>query len=690
MSKISRIDLYLHRSTGKPYVNTEAENVLVDKFSTLYTYAKAAQDANEHCSPDNLDKWRRAYLGTLNALKQDGTESKRLSRQLRKFVYEIVESKVDNSTPMPKIQPRYKSDLPLVGITENYIKFEIERVFTKYINDKSERSTYIDGTGWYKVGWDPFDNAHERSGNVKLDFRTVDEIVPQPGVNNYKELEYIFERQNVSIASIYDLYGKIIHPVKDNSNLVEVIYCYYLNENRLVGLFAWCPHSMQVICNEENWQIRKLRKCTMCGEINPTAAYCGFCGNKKFKFEVAEEEVLDEDLVEVYNPYEVGETTDPAMRNQLSSKIFLAKGTKIPFYQLRQLPFVPRPAVSSTDSIYGISEVKIILEMQDGINKVLSKAIDKTLKSGAVVTKPEKMKLGDSDDTFKIYGVRSAEEAQMVQTKQILADTSGDLTMAAVLYDSGKSSSGVTDSFQGKADSTATSGKAKQYAALQSAGRIQSLREMKAAAFSGVYELVLKFLLAFSDETRKYVRVLPDGSEKEECWNKYMFLDKDKNGVVYYRDDFHFSCDAASTLSQNRVQMWQETQDKFVQGAFGTPNDPRTLRLFWNTMDALQYPLAKIALAGIAENEKHLSPEIEQAIMQNPQILQMVVSMLQGQQDGRGGARPNSGPTGNGATHAANVERTNERNRANNRDVGAFSPQQGNVKSTGGVNNASV
>ena len=258
-----------------------------------------------------------------------------------------------------------------------------------------------------------------------------------------------------------------------------------------------------------------------------------------------------------------------------------------------------------------------------------------------------------------------------------MADTSQDMQMAAILYDSAKSSSGITDSFQGKSDSTATSGKAKQYAAMQSAGRIQSMREMKSAAFSGVYELILKYLLAFSDEERRYVRVLPDGSQKQECWNKYMFLDKDKNGDIYYRDDFTFNCDTASTLTQNRVQMWQETQDKFIQGAFGVPNDPRTLKLFWNVMDSLQYPLASVALAGIKENERHLPPELEQAIMQNPQLLQMIQSALTSQGgQGSGGARPNSGPKGNGATHASNVERTNERNRANNREQ-AFSAQQG-------------
>jgi hypothetical protein len=331
------------------------------------------------------------------------------------------------------------------------------------------------------------------------------------------------------------------------------------------------------------------------------------------------------------------------------------------------------------DSIYGVSEVFINLEAQDVINKVLTKAVDKTLKSGAVVTKPEKMKISDTDDTFKLFGVRTAEEAQMVQTKQITADTSQDIVIAQLMYDAAKSASGVTDSFQGKKDTTATSGKAKQYAAAQTAGRIESLRVMKSAAFAGVYELILKYLLAFSDEKRKFVKVLPDGKKQEMSWNKYMFLDKDKNGNIYYRDDFIFNSDPASTLSQNRVQMWQETRDNFVQGTIGNPADPRTQKLFWNIMDQYQYPLAKTFIAGIEDSEQHLPPEIEQAIMQNPQIMAVLQQMLSETADGRGGARPNSGPAGNGATHAANVERTNERNRAANRDVVVGGQQGGGL-----------
>ena len=675
--KLTRVDMYLQRNIADQYVNTEEENELVDKFAELYSLALSAQQNTEEANPKNLAKWRKAYYGTLNALTKDGEESTRKGRSLRKMVYELIESKIDNSIPMPKIRPRYKTDLPLVSVTENYLKFEVDGIFTKYLNDRSERSTYVDGTSWYKVWWDSLDNTHERSGNVKIDLCRVDQIVPQPGVSDYRQLEYIFERKEISLTRIWDLYHRRIIPTEANTNVIEVISCYYLNSNRVVGLFMYAPHSRQVICNEEDWQIRKLRTCTVCGTVNPTGDTCRNCGSKTFKYENATEEILENDLEEIYNPYDVGETDDESEKEHYKSRVFLTAGTKIPFYKITQLPFIPRPAISSLDNIYGTSEVKVTLESQDAINKLLTKALEKTMKSGTILTKPEKLKIGDSDDTIKVLSVRTTEEAAMVQSRPVVADTSQDLVMAATLYESGKASSGVTESFQGAKDSSATSGKAKQYAAVMTAGRIESLRAMKSAAFAGLYELVLKYLLAFSDEPRKFVRVLPNGSQKEEVWNKYMFLDKDKYGNIYYRDDLRFDSDPASTLSQNRAQMWQETQDKFVQGAFGNPADPRVLELFWNIMDSLQYPLAKVVLAGIKENSQHLPPEVEQMIMNNPELQALIAQTLQSSGEQRGGARPNSGPVGNGATHASNVERTNERNRSLNREVISSPQSQG-------------
>lgn len=684
--KVSAIDMYLQWSVPiDSYVNTPEEQILLNKFVALFSIAKGAKESNALANDENIAKWRKAYYGTLGALNKDGSISKRKSRQLRKIAYEFVESKIDNNIPLPKMSPKYKSDLPLVQVTEDYLKYNIDNIFSKYLNDRSERSTYVDGTSWYKVWWDSLENSYETSGTVKVDVCLADQIVPQPGVSDWRQLEYIFELQQISLSRIYKLFGRRITPISgDSSQMAEpaqqadlstitMITCYYLNEDRIVGRFAWAQHSQQVICNEHDWQIRKLRTCTKCGQIVPQALECPICGSKSFKYENAKTEILDQNLMEVYNPYDVGETDDPDAKDEYKSRVFLTKGTEIPYYRLRMLPFIPRPAVSSIESLYGVSEVMVLLELQDMTNKLYTKMTDKTLSSGAIVTKPQRVKINDTDDGIKQVDVRTYEESQMVQTKQIMADTSQDIVAAQMLYDSAKASSGVTDSYQGKYDASATSGKAKEFAAMQSAGRIESLRIMKAAAFSGLYELVLKYLLAFSDESRRFVKVLPDGSTTEEEWNKYMFLDRDKYGELYYRDDFSFSSDPAATLETNRVAMWQEIQSQFIQGAFGNPQDPRTLELFWNMMDQQQYPLAKMVLAGIKDNSQHLPPEIEQMLLQQPEILQQVIATMQQSGmmtgGGQGGARPNSGPDGNGATHAANVTRTNARNQAAENDV---------------------
>lgn len=662
---MDRIDLYLQWNMGGYYENTIKENTMVEKVVALEAIARGVRDGIEYVNPKNLRKWRKAYLGTLNALDKDtGEESQRKSKQLRKLIYELIESKIDSSIPMPKMSPRRKTDLPLVGVTEDYIKFEMDRMLSEQENDRAERATYVDGTSWYKVSWDSLDNDYERSGDLRIDILLADQVIPEPGVINYKLMNYIFEVQHISLSRIYDLYGRKIMPTDTGLSTAEVVTYYYKNKNGVIGRFMYARASRQVIAWDEDWQIRKLRKCTVCNTINPIGDHCRNCGATTFKYENATTEILEEDIQVLHNPYREGESADPASDVDTTETVFEA-GTEIPYYQIRQLPFIPRPSVSSLDTIYGVSEVSILLDMQDSINKILTKTEDKILKSGAVVTMPNRFKLNSTDESFKMIGVKTSEEAAQVQTKQIMADVQYDIIAANLFYESARSSSGVTESFQGKTDSTATSGKAKEFAAVQTAGRLESIRTMKAAAFAGVYELCFKYLLAFSDETREFVKVLPNGEEQAEIWNKYMFLRKDpRYGTIYYVDDFAWSTDPAATLGNNRVQMWQETQAQFLQGTMGDPANDRTRELYWTIMEQQEYPLAKVVLAGIKENSQHIPPELEQALMQNPEVLQMAATLVQeAQGSGQGGARPNSGPEGNGLSHQANVEKNNEINR---------------------------
>jgi hypothetical protein len=93
-------------------------------------------------------------------------------------------------------------------------------------------------------------------------------------------------------------------------------------------------------------------------------------------------------------------------------------------------------------------------------------------------------------------------------------------------------------------------------------------------------------------------------------------------------------------------------------GTMGNPADPRVLELYWTIMATMQYPLAKLVLAGIKAGTEHIPPDLEQALMQNPDILNTAAGLANEMDTG------NSGVESNGQTHAANVNKTNVRNSA--------------------------
>lgn len=70
--------------------------------------------------------------------------------------------------------------------------------------------------------------------------------------------------------------------------------------------------------------------------------------------------------------------------------------------------------------------------------------------------------------------------------------------------------------------------------------------------------------------------------------------------------------------------------------------------------------------------------------MSNPELQQLIIQTLQSSGEQRGGVRPNSGPKASGATHSAEVEKTNEKNRAKNREAPASAQVSGEL-AKGGV-----
>ena len=447
------------------------------------------------------------------------------------------------------MSPRYHADLVPVNATEDLIKHETDKMLSEETNDIAEHHVLIDSAVWFKIGWNPFDTTHERSGNPIVSICPIDTIYPQPGIINYKALEYIFEKTTMTVAQVKDLYNRNIKSPTEN-DIIPIINCYFLNENRYVGKFSWCEETATVICNDLEWGIRKRRVCADCGAISPIQDVCEICGSKSFKYEAVAEETLSEPLAFITNPYRVGdEASQEADKTQEDSTKELPPETVIPHYLIRQLPFVPYKRVSVPNSIYGISQVELVMEDQDIINKLLNKAERKSAKSKTYVTKLKDTNIDDSDDEIAFLEVESPQEGQAVQTKQIISDITQEVAQAQILYDIAKSTVGITNTDQGKSDASARSGKAKQLQMLASSQRNASPDTLRNLAYSGIYELIFKnFISIIVMKERSFCfKLITRWNSKEEVWSKYMFfLDRNKMEELYYSDDFAWSVDEAT------------------------------------------------------------------------------------------------------------------------------------------------
>lgn len=673
--KDSRVLTYLGEADVNLSVNNKHDEELVQLWRPKYLIAKAEYEASR-CNSKKVKLWREAYEGTIYIYDKDGNKTNDKLLPLRRVAYELVEDKINPRIPAPKMTPRYHADLTPVNATENLLKHEMNKMLSEETHDESEHATLIDSTSWFKINWNPFDNTHERSGMPYVTVCPVDTVFPQPGVYNYKELEYIFEESKMTLAKVKDLYNKNVPA--NAGDLVDVVTCYFLNEDRHLGRFAWTEPSGIVLSNDLEWGLRRRRECSKCKHITPIDAECPICGSKDFKYVAVTDEILQEDLVMVKNPYRSGETTDAKQdKTEVDVNGVIPAGTVIPHYLIRQLPFVPRRNSKLSKTIYGLSEVELIIENQEMVNQFLNKAKRKSAASKTYVTKLKDTAVTNDGDELTYIEIESAEEGHAIQAKQIIADISEEMAMAENMYNNAKSTTGITNTDQGKEDPTARSGKAKQIQMAASQQRKQAPSVMRDSAYAGVYELLFKYLLAFSDESRSFISLLPDGTQMEQVWSKYMFLSKDEYGNFYYRDDFAWSVDNATEITQDRAAMWQLIDTDYLNGTMGNEIDPlRALKMYWQMKEQFGYPTAKFALAFINDSVNHLPTQIEQTLLQNPEALQLALSYIQDSQKmamgggagaipgQQGGARPNSGPAGNNATHAANVEKTNNKNRA--------------------------
>lgn len=302
--------------------------------------------------------------------------------------------------------------------------------------------------------------------------------------------------------------------------------------------------------------------------------------------------------------------------------------TMVPYYVPRRYPVILQRNVSVFGQLLGNSDVDAIADQQNTTNRLEKKIIDRMMRAGTRVTLPNKPNLRTDPEDGERWFLNNPAEKAMIGVLEFTGNIQYELTYLSQVYEESRQILGITDSLQGRKDPTATSGKAKELSASMAAGRQESKRVMKQAAYAEMFELMFQNALAYADEPRTVTYRDHKGQRVYDEFNRYDFLEKDESGSWYWNDRFLFSCDTAGPLANNREAMWQETRMNLQTGAFGDPAATETLVLFWTKMEMLHYPGAGQTRTYL---EEKLQREQAQAQAQQAQMLQMQQAQLQAQ-----------------------------------------------------------
>jgi hypothetical protein len=607
-----------------------------------------------------MDQRELQYKGdrTLRNL-DDGSRSAAAGKtdavHVRNLTAECIEAQVDANIPQPKVTALRKEDEPLADRIESMLRNELDRMPFEIMNDMMARTVPIQGGGIWLIEWDNTSRTHKTVGEICVSALHPKQVIPQDGVyDKIEDMDYIFIRLPQTKEYISRRYGVSVDDeaesepdVKgtgsESADMVTQYTAYYRNSKGGIGLFSWVNDT--ILDDLEDYQARRLRRCVKCGAVEPSGVEplgeqtmdgtipdgtelpddigfdegaasvqphrngaCVYCGSVSF-------EESEEEYEELYAPVM---KSDGQMIIPDSPA-----GMKIPYYKPDVYPVILQRNVSIFGRFLGESDADKISDQQNATNIIHGNIIDKLLMGGSYMLLPNRASIKVDADRKKVIRIDRIDERSMFDTISMEEPIEQDMAYLQQLYEEARQAIGITDSFQGRKDSTATSGKAKEFAAAQSAGRLESKRVMKDAAFAQLFEAMFKFRLAYADEPRPVVSQDIRGRVKYGEFNRYDFLERDEAGEWYWNDRFLFSCDTSAPLASNREAMWQENRMNLQTGAYGNPQDIQTQILFWTVMEQLHYPLAgqaKEYLEGLAQQQAQ--QQAQAAAMQQAQQAQ--------------------------------------------------------------------
>ncbi len=555
---------------------------------------------------------------TINKCRHD----QRTLYHVQNIVAENVEAQVNSSVPQPKVTARRKEDEAKAVLIENMVRNELNRLPFETMNDLMERMVPIQGGGLWLTEWDSTVSSRGCYGDVVVKTVHPKMMVPQEGVySGINDMDYFFLKLPQTKEYIHRRYGKSVENEAESApevksaddtapadDMVTQIVAYYRDEDGKISLFSWCNDT--VLEDVKDYQARHLKRCVVCGDVKPSNSdICAHCGGDTF-------EDRAEDFEEIYTARQFDGWEIPDAKVEMDEFGSRSVPTRIPVYKPDVYPVVLQKNVSVFGRFLGESDVDKIRTQQNTLNRLNQKILDRILKAGTRVTLPDRtdMTVDGEDDVWHV----NVQDRQCIGVYEFKGDLQYEMTMRSAVYTEARNILGITDSFQGRQDSSAASGKAKEISAAQAAGRLESKRIMKDAAFADLFRLIFQFKLAYADEPRPVAYQNEKGEQEYAEFNRWDFLERDEDGHYWWNDQFLFSCDTAAPLANNREAMWSNTTAQLKAGCYGDPRDLETLILFWTKMDLLHYPGAGDTLSVLRakkEEQKKALPSIPEGVL---------------------------------------------------------------------------
>lgn len=616
-------------------------------FQDLYRDARAY--AEELLA--QMDKNYKQYKGSKEI---DGSNVE--AKTIRNITYELVESQITGYVPNPKVSPKMYSEKNerLAKSTETLLANKRNDLNFEKMNDMDERYSPIYGGSVWLTEWDDSITTHNTVGDVVVSCLAPSKFTGQPHLFEVQDMEYCFVQFDTTKEDIERRYGvspKLADEAESEDNADDktatLYVCYYRDDEGKVCQYVWSGDTE--LLDVEDYFSRKRKVCKKCGRKEQI---CN-CENPKFELMSEEWEELTRDIPLTDGSFipamsEVIKDGQPVMETEMRDAVTQQGGmamenvagtmlaipievqvpkmepTKLPYYKPTMLPAVIRKNTSQEDSLFGQSDVEFIRPQQQAINKIESRILEKLLKSGVIPVVPEDCNFNLDNSLYeKVIRLKPGESNYGVVDLSV--DVSKDVMAAERQYDQAKRILGITDSYQGQYDSSAQSGKAKQLQIQQAAGRLDSKRQMKNAAYAEIDKIIFQYYLAFADEPRPAVYRDAMGHLQNVQFNRYDFIERDEAGVYYYNDEFLFSCDATVDVDKQRDFIWQENRQNFQTGAYGDPALPQTQLIFWLNMEKAHYP-------GARDNVERIRSEIMQQMQQMKEQIQQQNGVIQQQQ----------------------------------------------------------